>query len=57
MYSRKKHIEGGTVQVEEEGWTVLEPPGSEFVFYKVTQTKSSNKRTQFLAGRVQWEGT
>ena len=32
--------------------TVLDPPGSEFVFYKVTRPKSCNKRTHFLAGRV-----
>ncbi len=31
---------------------LLDPPGSEFVFYKVTRPKSCNMRTHFLAGRV-----
>ena len=39
---------------EKEGDDVdglLDPPGSEFVFYKITRPKSCNKRTQLLAGR------
>ena len=45
--------------IEKEGDDVdglLDPPGSEFVFYKITRPKSCNKRTQLLAGRFSYIG-
>ncbi len=39
------------IQINSDTEKEVDPPGSEFVFYKITRPKSCNKRTQLLAGR------